>query len=102
MRNSLILLGILTVLIGTRAAVPTRAQQPVANTPTFTRDVAPILFKQCVSCHRPGEIAPMSLMTYELARPWAKSILKVISNGTMPPWHADAPVGTFHNERILT
>ncbi len=92
----------MTVLIGTRAAVPTRAQQPVASTPTFTRDVAPILFKQCVSCHRPGEIAPMSLMTYEQARPWAKSILKVISNGTMPPWHADAPAGTFHNERVLT
>ena len=102
MRNALILLLLLTVLFGTGAAVPTRAQQPVANTPTFTKDVAPILFKQCVTCHRPGEIAPMSLMTYEQARPWAKSILKVISSGTMPPWHADAPVGTFHNERVLT
>ncbi len=102
MRNTVILFGIVTVLIGTRAAVPMRAQQPVASTPTFTRDVAPILFKQCVSCHRPGEIAPMSLMTYEQARPWAKAILKVISNGTMPPWHTDAPAGTFHNERVLT
>jgi hypothetical protein len=81
---------------------PTRAQQPSTTGPTFTKDVAPILFKHCVSCHRPGEVAPMSLLTYDQARPWAKAILKVTSNRTMPPWHTDAPAGTFHNERILT
>jgi hypothetical protein len=44
----------------------------------------------------------MSLLTYEQARPWAKAILKATENRTMPPWHTDAPSGTFHNERILT
>ena len=102
MRSKVILLLISAILIAVSAGVPAGAQQPAANAPTFTKDVAPILFKQCVNCHRPGEIAPMSLMTYEQARPWAKAILKVMSNGTMPPWHADAPAGTFHNERILT
>ena len=73
-----------------------------AGAPTFAKDVAPILFKNCVGCHRPGEIAPMSLLTYQDARPWAKAIRDEVSEGNMPPWHADAPTGTFHNERSLT
>ena len=83
-------------------SLSTHAQQPVAGPPTFTRDVAPVLFKNCVTCHRPGEAAPMSLMTYEQARPYAKAIAAAAVNRTMPPWHADAPAGTFHNERHLT
>jgi hypothetical protein len=71
------------------------------NVPTFNRDVAPIIYRNCAGCHRPGEIAPMSLLTYEDARPWAKAIRDEISDRNMPPWHADAPQGTFHNERIL-
>jgi hypothetical protein len=70
--------------------------------PTFSKDVAPIIFKNCAGCHRPGEIAPMSLLTYEDARPWAKAIRDEIRERNMPPWHTDAPRGTFHNERILT
>jgi hypothetical protein len=70
--------------------------------PTFTKDVAPIIFKNCAGCHRPGEIAPMSLLTYEDARPWAKAIRDEVSDRNMPPWHTDAPKGTFHNERILS
>ena len=70
--------------------------------PTFSKDVAPILNKNCVSCHREGEIAPMSLLTYEQARPWAKSIREKVSRGLMPPWHADAPHGVFLNDRRLT
>jgi mono/diheme cytochrome c family protein len=101
MRSKIILLFISVILIAA-AGVPAGAQQSAASAPTFTKDVAPILYKNCVSCHRPGEIAPMSLVTHEQARPWAKAILKVISNGTMPPWHADAPAGTFNNERLLT
>ena len=81
---------------------PDQAQQPAATAPTFSKDVAPILYKHCVSCHRPGEIAPMSLLTYEQARPYAKAIANAVTNRTMPPWHADAPAGTFHNERALT
>ena len=71
-------------------------------TPTFTKDVAPILYKNCASCHRAGEIAPMSLLTYEQARPWAKSIRENVSRGQMPPWHAEEPRGTFSNDRRLT
>src|SRR5436190_7356857 len=70
--------------------------------PTFSKDVAPILYKNCVTCHRPGEMAPMSLLTYEQARPYARSILARIELGTMPPWHAEAPAGTFTNERRLS
>jgi hypothetical protein len=70
--------------------------------PVFTKDVAPILYQNCVSCHRPGEIAPMSLLTYEQVRPWAKSIREKVSSGQMPPWHADAPRETFLNDRRLS
>src|ERR671912_522309 len=73
-----------------------------AATPTFTKDVAPILYKNCASCHRPGDIAPMSLLTYAEARPWAKSIRDEVADGTMPPWHADPKHGRFANDRSLT
>jgi hypothetical protein len=78
------------------------AGQSAPANPTYTKDVAPILFKNCTSCHRPGEIAPMSLLTYEDVRPHAKDIRDEVSEGHMPPWHADAPKGTFLNERGLT
>jgi hypothetical protein len=88
------------------STVATRADQysakPAAGTPTFARDVAPILYRNCAECHRPGEIAPMPLLTYEDARPWAKSIRDEVSEGTMPPWHAEAKPGHFKNERRLT
>src|SRR5260370_22941458 len=73
-----------------------------AATPTFSKDVAPILYRNCATCHRPGDIAPMALLTYEQARPWAKSIREKISLGQMPPWHADAPRGVFSNDRRLS
>lgn len=102
MRNRVIFLWMSAILLAAYAGAPAGAQQPAASPPTYTKDVAPILFKHCVSCHRPGEIAPMSLLTYENARPYARAIANAIGNRTMPPWHADAPTGTFHNERILT
>ncbi|HEV2688770.1 MAG TPA: thiol-disulfide isomerase [Bryobacteraceae bacterium] len=70
--------------------------------PTFSKDVAPILYKNCASCHRPSEIGPMSLLTYEQTRPWAKSIREKVLRGQMPPWHAEQPRGTFSNDRRLT
>jgi len=73
-----------------------------STTPTFSKDVAPILYKNCTTCHRPGEFAPMSLLTYADARPWARSIHDHVTRGTMPPWHADAAYGRFANERRLT
>ena len=72
------------------------------SAPTFNKDVATILYKNCTSCHRPGEIAPMSLLTYQDARPWARSIREEVSTGTMPPWHADPAHGRFSNDRSLS
>ena len=69
---------------------------------TFNRDVAPIFFNNCVQCHRPGEIAPMSLMSYKDARPWARSIKEKVATGVMPPWHADPHYGSFANDRRLS
>src|SRR5215813_761257 len=69
---------------------------------TFNKDVAPILFKNCVECHRPGEAAPMSLLRYKDARPWARSIREKVLSREMPPWHADPRVGQFSNDPRLT
>ena len=69
---------------------------------TFTEDVAAILYENCVTCHRAGEVAPMSLITYQETRPWVRSIKNKVMSGEMPPWHADASVGRFLNERRLT
>jgi hypothetical protein len=69
---------------------------------TFTKDVAPIFFKNCAECHRAGEAAPFSVMTYKDARPWAKSIREKVVNRTMPPWHADPHVQQFKNDRRMT
>jgi hypothetical protein len=94
-------------LIGSLAATATRtdAQAPrqgAAGTPTFSKDVAPILYKNCTGCHRAGEIAPMSLLTYQEARPWARAIRDNVTNGIMPPWHADPAYGKWTNERRLS
>jgi hypothetical protein len=70
--------------------------------PTFTRDVAPILFRRCTGCHRPGGSAPMSLLTFRSARPYAKAIRDKVAAGEMPPWHADPRYGRFSNDRRLT
>jgi mono/diheme cytochrome c family protein len=81
------------------------AQTPAASSsavPTFAKEVAPILYKNCTACHRAGEMAPMSLVSYEEIRPWARSIRDRVSRGSMPPWHAEAPLHTFDNERRLT
>ncbi|HKQ03504.1 MAG TPA: cytochrome c [Blastocatellia bacterium] len=69
---------------------------------TFSKDIAPIFFSKCAACHRPGEIAPMSLLSYKEARPWARSIKEKVVNRVMPPWHADPHVGDFRNDRRLS
>ena len=68
----------------------------------FTSDVAPILMRHCVKCHRPGEIAPMSLLTWREARPWARSIQRVVVNREMPPWLANPEHGTWANDARLS
>src|SRR5262245_34632238 len=69
---------------------------------TFNKDVAPILFANCAECHRPGESAPMSLLSYQDARPWARSIREKVVSRVMPPWHADPHVGKWSNDRRLS
>jgi mono/diheme cytochrome c family protein len=69
---------------------------------TYTKDVAPILYKSCVACHRPTMFAPMSLMTYEETRPWARAIRQRVVKREMPPWSADAPHGVFKNDPRLS
>src|SRR5579871_2035282 len=68
---------------------------------TFNRDVLPILQKNCQTCHRPGEAAPMSFLTYRDVRPWAKAIKAAVATRKMPPWFADSEAGHFLNDRSL-
>src|SRR5712671_491194 len=88
------------VFIGAASALAGNTVGPAA--PTFSKDVAPILYKSCVSCHRPGEAAPMALRTYTEVRPWAKAIKQQVATRTMPPWHADPGIDKFSNDRRLT
>ena len=82
-----------------RRSPPTRRRRP-----TFTKDIAPIFQEKCEACHRPDSIAPMSLMTYAEARPWARSIKARVGDRQMPPWQIDETVGIqkFKNDRSLT
>jgi len=95
--------SIAAFFLGALSAVAV-ASSPDANKTdvTFAKDIAPIFNKNCVGCHRAGEIAPMSLLTYKEVRPWAKSIKEKVATGVMPPWHADPHYGTFENDRRLS
>jgi hypothetical protein len=87
-----------------RTAVLAQNSTPATSQVTFTRDVAPILQRACQNCHRPGSMAPMSLLTYEDARPWARSIKQKVAGREMPPWFIDRHVGIqkFKNDPSLT
>jgi hypothetical protein len=96
---------IVVLSVAARAAQPAAQPAPTPPRPapvTFTKDVAPILYKNCVRCHRPDEIAPMSLLTYQEARPWAKAIRQRVAERTMPPWFADPAHGEFSNDLRLS
>ena len=90
---------ILTLLLALPAAAFAADGKPA---PTFSKDVAPIFNKSCVECHRPTMFAPMSLTTFDEARPWARSIKQRVVSGAMPPWGADPAHGTFKNDPRLT
>jgi hypothetical protein len=79
-----------------------KPQQPAAV--TFSKDVAPILQRACQTCHRPGSIAPMSLLTYQDARPWARAIKERVTRRLMPPWLIDRNIGItkFKDDPSLT
>src|SRR5687768_9031472 len=95
--ESLGVLAAVTVIAPATAA----AQQ---SAPTFTKDIASIFQEKCEACHRADSIAPMSLVTFEEARPWARSIKTRVTTRQMPPWHIDKSVGIqkFQNDRSLT
>src|SRR6188472_2009058 len=97
---ALAMLAAATVWSGSSVKAEQAAPAPAAV--TFNKDIAPIFYANCTSCHRPGDIAPMSLMTYKDTRPWAKAIATKVADGTMPPWHADPRYGKFVGERRLT
>ena len=106
-RKLLLVAGLLlgAVLILGSVVASNDAAKPHAKgntTVTFNNDVAPIMYGRCAECHRPGEIAPMSFLTYKEVRPWAKSIRESVVNREMPPWSADPHVGEFKNDRRLT
>lgn len=91
--------GIRSTALGITFAAFAAAQTPA---PTFYRDILPILQNHCQECHRPGEIAPMPLLTYQQTRPWAKAIKTNVLSGKMPPWPADPHFGKFANDRSLS
>ena len=86
------------------APVVVAAQTAPSTAFTFTRDIAPIFQRSCQTCHRPGAIAPMSLMTYEDTRPWARAVKRKVVAREMPPWHIDRTVGIqkFKDDPSLT
>src|SRR4030095_9855869 len=95
------------VALAVSACVLFAAPPPAADTPskpTFSKDIAPIFQKKCQECHQPNSIAPMSLITYQDARPWARSIKERVATRQMPPWHIDRTVGVqkFKNDMSLT
>ena len=89
----------LLVLSLSTAFVSLAANAP--NQVTFYKDVLPVLQKDCQTCHRPGEAAPMSFLTYDSTRPWAKAIKTAVLTKKMPPWFADPHYGKFSNDRTL-
>jgi mono/diheme cytochrome c family protein len=95
---------IITIITIVFATLPPKTSSGEARSgaPTFTKNVASILHKSCAECHRPGGIAPMSLIDYKEVRPWAKSIRERVVDRTMPPWFADPKHGEFANDPSLT
>ena len=101
MKRGFLMVAAVVVLVSA-SAWPAAAAAEAAETPTFAKDVAPILYKNCVECHRPTMFAPMSLMTFEEARPWARSIKQRVVAREMPPWGADPSIGHFKNDPRLS
>ncbi|MCI0487558.1 MAG: heme-binding domain-containing protein [Blastocatellia bacterium] len=97
--SKIVMLVIGMTAIGVLASAAGRSR---ASSVTFTKDVAPILYASCAECHRPGEIAPMSLLTYKEVRPWAKSIRDRVADRSMPPWSADPKYGHWANDPRLS
>ncbi len=100
----LLRIALAVAIIAIPALATAQGSSAAGSTVTFTKDVAPILQRSCVTCHRPGESAPMSLMTYDDARPWARSMKARVTAREMPPWHIDRNIGItkFKDDPSLT
>ncbi len=95
--------GVAACLVGVMVLAAQGTRTSAADPPvTFSKQVLPILQKNCQSCHRPGQVAPMSLLTYRDARPWARAIKSKVESRQMPPWFADPAHGQFANDRSLS
>src|SRR4051794_14194395 len=99
-----VLAGASVLLAAAGLSAQSGAPRAAAAGPTFSKDVAPIIQRACQDCHRPGMMAPMSLLTYKDVRPWARSIKTKVSNREMPPWFIDRHVGIqkFKNDPSLS
>src|ERR1700687_3026124 len=91
------------VVAGLAAAVAALAADVSSSPPsvTFHKDVLPILQRNCQTCHRPGQVAPMSFLTYQGTRRCAKAMKAAVAGRKMPPWFADAKYGPYLNDRSL-
>ena len=95
----------LAAVVTTSLVVVAFARQgssPRPAAPTFSKDVAPIVYRNCTTCHHPGGLGPFSLIDYDSAKDETDKIEKAISTGYMPPWHAEGPRGVFRNDRRLS
>ena len=101
-RSRLFLVALAGFLLAASVLFHTDSSASSGKPVTFSKDVAPIFAKNCMSCHRPGEIAPMSLTNYKEIRPWAKSIREKVVSRDMPPWHADPAHGKWANDRRMS
>src|SRR5262245_1446611 len=98
-------LALVAFLVGMVAMTASMRATTVAEesaSVTFNKDVLPILQKNCQTCHRPGEVAPMSFLTYKDVRPWAKAMKTAVVSRQMPPWFADPNYGHFANDKRLS
>lgn len=102
MKRTRLMLLVLGLFVSAALAGSSAASGGSRGALTFNKDIAPIFFNNCVGCHREGEIAPMSLMTYKEVRPWAKAIREKVATREMPPWHADPKHGTWANDRRMS
>jgi mono/diheme cytochrome c family protein len=101
LKRTVFVLLFLFLVVTLASKQASQASQASAGAVTFYKNVLPILQKNCQSCHRPGQIGPMPLLTYKEARPWTKAIKEAVLLKKMPPWFADPKYGHFNNDRSL-
>lgn len=99
MAKPVVIAGIIALMLSIGAF---QRATPPSQGPTFYKDVSPIFQDHCENCHRPGEVAPMPLVTYDQTRPWADAIAHAVEMKMMPPWFADSRFGHFANDPSLT